>query len=151
MKKILSISIVLLLAAGCNSTTTTNTNQSNSENTNTTASNTQYCTGSPYPIDPKYKKLTYLGQIFTANDCGDERLKEVAGGEDYTLGSSITIKGYPGAEFKKTLLEIGYTCDGGDERVCQKWTLKNTVKAKDLTKLWRYHPSIDTDNCIKCS
>ena len=78
-----------------------------------------YCTAPPivseigsadYPINPKYRPLGYLGQLFTAADCGPERVKNIMGVVDgkYTLGSTIRLREAGGFIFSQGLGDVGF-------------------------------------------
>ncbi len=162
MKKlILVIPVIALLAAACNNSQQTSIQTPPvTENTNATSNSkpTTYCTGSipreigdvVYPVDPKYGKLNWLGQIFTANDCGAERLKEVAG-DNFDVGSSLKLKTVPKQDFISVLTEIGYVCSNSQSASnCTEWQLNKSVKVKDVLKLQPFASFIEYDGCINC-
>jgi|GEM_PF-5460634 len=107
-----------------------------------------------YPVSYYYKRTYWLGSVFTADDCGEQRLKELFGGydSDYTWGSSVTLKRKPWQELVNTFKEIGYTCTAGglNELDCNIWVLSKTVKVKDLLKLKGYSEIFDRDDCVNC-
>lgn len=122
-----------------------------------------------YPIDKKYSSMSFLGQVFTAAECGEERLQKIWGvdGENYTIGSSIILNKEPDQELFDVLKSIGYNClvkeDSNDKYPkwvelenatlndkCLQWTLSGTVKTKDLLKLKPYYKEIKGDGCVIC-
>ena len=123
-----------------------------------------YCTQDPYspeigiggeyyPVDPKYGNLNWLGQLFTADDCGGERVKELmmVNGDNYTFGSAIWLKDNPSQSLINILKSIGYTCgETTNENICKKWELNETVKVKDLLKLKPYYEEFQSDDCRNC-
>lgn len=110
--------------------------------------------GTRFPIAPKYKHLNWLGQLFTADDCGEARLKEFYDGEDaaYELGSTISLKNKPSQQFRRLLKSIGYSCNKKmDEKSCTNWGVLNedTVIYKFLL-LKSYKNKIKGDDCVNC-
>ena len=106
-----------------------------------------------YPIDPKYKNLEFLGQLFTASTCGPERLSKIDGvdGDNYTLGSAVRLIKNPNQNLINTFKEIGYKCEKDmSEILCKKWELWDVVKVSDLLKLEPFHENFEGDDCRKC-
>ena len=107
-----------------------------------------------YPIDLKYKNLHFLGQLFTAADCGPERLSQIWGvdGENYTLGPRIVLKDNPSQELINIFKSIGFNCcDKIFDNKCKQWSHDNySIKISELLKLEPYHKSFDRDDCINC-
>ena len=116
-------------------------------NNTTVEKNNSYCTDQPteteigrdvYPIAEKYKHLQFLGQIFTASNCGDERLNKIFGvrNGEYSMGSSISLKNNPSEQLINALKSIGFKCgDELEDKNCKSWELWEKVKIKDLLKL----------------
>jgi len=110
---------------------------------------------SSYPAHPSMDYLSHLGSLLTAYDCGAERVGKIFGvkGDEYTLGSQITLKDRPDQKFIQDLKSIGYQCvsSQGDEN-CLEWKLNKTVKIKDLLILRSYIQSgkIINNDCINC-
>ena len=103
-----------------------------------------------YPIDSKYKSIHFLGQLFTAANCGEERLSKIWGvdGEDYTLGSAIWLIDNPSSSLVDTLKSIGYQCaDKISDDSCKEWELEEIVKINDLLKLEPYYKNFKQDDC----
>lgn len=107
--------------------------------------------GTRYPVAPKYKHLNWLGQLFTADDCGAARLAEFYSGEDasYDLGSTIWLKQKPNQYLRRLLKAIGYSCKEGNEKSCTYWSLDKTSLYK-LLLLKAYHAKIKQDDCLSC-
>ena len=103
-----------------------------------------------YPIDPRYAQLGFLGQLFTAADCGSSRLQETFGGENasYSLGSAIWLKDQTSPSLTSLLQSIGFACS--PDEGCKKWELYKTVKIKELLKLEPYTSSFKQDDCRNC-
>ncbi|HPA25894.1 MAG TPA: hypothetical protein PLK76_04010 [bacterium] len=104
-----------------------------------------------FPIDPKYKGIEFLGQLFTAFNCGPERVSKIFGvkGSDYTLGSTVWLKSTPSDVLSNTFKSIGYKC-ADPETSCKKWELWTTVKINDLMKLKPFHENFEADDCTNC-
>lgn len=167
MKKLLLfISIIALLAAACNNSqqasvpTLPTTQNTEDANTTPTGSQTPYCAGNTpteiggvvYPIDPKYGNLDELGQLFTANDCGESRLKEVtADRTDYDLGLTLVLKANPTDNLISLLRAIGFSCANNlPALTCKEWKLTKNVKVDELLKLQPFHKLFLRDDCINC-
>lgn len=107
-----------------------------------------------YPIDSKYKDLYFLGQLFTADDCGEERVNQLWGIEDeqYILGAHITLWDIPSNDFAEILHDIGFECDDLDPSgdLCFEWKLTDVVSPAQILKLKPYHEYIKTDDCVNC-
>ncbi|MCK5123274.1 MAG: hypothetical protein KAQ87_03970 [Candidatus Pacebacteria bacterium] len=110
--------------------------------------------GNVYPIDLKYKKLHFLGQLFTAADCGQERLSQIDGvdGENYILGPRIVLKNNPSQELVNVFKSIGFNCcDKVLDDECKEWSHDNySIKISELLKLEPYHKNFNRDDCINC-
>lgn len=155
MKKLLFVvGSIALLAAGCNS----QTNVSQTTNISIANQPKPYCTGSipreigdvVYPVDPKYGKLNWLAQIFTANDCGPERLKEVAG-DNFDIGSELKLRSVPKQDLINVLKEIGYVCINTQTSTsCTEWRLNKSVEVKEVLKLQPFADFIEYDGCSNC-
>lgn len=152
MKTLLSIfSLAVLLAAGCSRSAVHGPAGESSEN------KVSYCSGSSasqsgrvqYPVSPRYAHLHGLGQMFTANDCGSQRLKTVVG-FTYTYGSLIVLSSAPDQKLQETLTAIGYSCDGGENSDCKKWKLEKAVDVSDLLNLKAYAEKIEYEDCVYC-
>ena len=112
-----------------------------------------------YPIDPKYDGLGFLGQLFTAYNCGSTRISKIFGveGDKYTLGSAIRLKGQPSQSLIEIYLSIGFNCyDAESNAPCKseigtkKIILDKPVKVEELMKLEPYHEFFRSDDCINC-
>ena len=106
-----------------------------------------------YPIDPKYNELNFLGQLFTAYDCGPSRLSNLWGvsGNEYSLGSSIWLKSNPSQSLVITFTSIGFICgDKTTDDNCKKWELSNTIEINELMKIEAYYEEFRLDDCIHC-
>jgi hypothetical protein len=105
-----------------------------------------------YPISSQYKNIQFLGQLFTAFNCGPDRLSKIFGvkGEYYTLGSSIRLtNSYE--SLINTLKSIGYTCKNNNtEKTCNEWILNTTVKLNELLKLESFYTNFESDDCVNC-
>lgn len=104
--------------------------------------------GYRYPIAPKYKKLYWLGQIFTADDCGEMTFGERFGGEDsiYTAGSTITLKRRPTTIVRRILKVIGYE----EATASNTYSLSGEVQYYKLLLLKPYYSTIKSDDCVNC-
>ena len=126
-----------------------------------------YCTASPtpteigrniYPVNPyKYGKLGFLGELFTANDCGQSRTLKIFGVHEdtYTLWPDLSLVDKPSSELLNVLLEVGFevgsTCDSGLElSECTHWSLLQTVPLEEILKLKPYASEIKSSGCVNC-
>ncbi len=107
--------------------------------------------GTRFPIAPKYKHLNWLGQLFTADDCGEARLNAFFTGENapYGLGSTVWLKKKPDQQLRRLLKVIGYSPKEGDEKVSTYWSLDKTSVYK-LLLLKAYSSKIKQDDCVSC-
>lgn len=114
--------------------------------------------GTRFPVAPKYKHLNWLGQLFTADDCGAARLAEFYTGEDasYDIGSTIWLKNKPNQHLRRLLKAIGYSCKEGDEKSCTYWSTGwgsgevNKTSVYKLLLLKAYKSKIKQDDCLNC-
>lgn len=130
--------------------------------TDTSYANSALCTDAPtltdigrdvYPIDPKYAGLGFLGQLFTAYNCGSTRVSKIFGvdGDNYTVGSTIWLKNNPSQSLISTFKSIGFKCnEEASDASCKEWELRGSVKVDELMKLEPYHESFKADDCINC-
>lgn len=106
-----------------------------------------------YPIDAKYKDIKFLGQLFTAYNCGASRLGKIFGvtGDSYTLGSTIWLENSPSQPLIDTFKSVGFACgEKTSDADCKKWRLTTSVKVEDLMKLEPYYKNFRSDDCINC-
>jgi len=132
-----------------------------------TFTNLNYCSDPPeptaigrdiYPMNiGKYGDIGFLGELFTADDCGAERVKNIFGvdRQNYKLESDIALKNAPSQPFLEILQEVGFTpgdtCQGKiDTSSCTHWTLLKTVPLKEIMKLKPYADQIKSSGCINC-
>jgi hypothetical protein len=175
--KIVYIAGVLLIAAGCNQNTSVINPVQNTPAikqkpivqpsiVNSQSSESQSlakeCIDSPtvteigrdvYPIADKYKQLQFLGQLFTASDCGTERLSKIFGVKNgqYTQGATITLNAPPSVKFLATLKVVGFICSEQKiESQCSQWQLEKSVNVKDILKLKPFADKIKQDDCYIC-
>lgn len=125
---------------------------------------TDYCSAIPTfadngrkinPINKdKYKSeefihIGFLGELFTADDCGKERVNELFKNQ-YNDGLTIWVS--PTDSLTKTLGEIGFECS--DETItkdiCEEWKTEETIFTEDLIKLKPYYLNIKLSDCIWC-
>lgn len=117
-------------------------------------------TGEPrFPVDIKYRHLPYLGELFTASACGDERIAELSSVKNgiYTLGSKIYIDEWFLDQFEdqslkvELLLNTGYHCDEELISQCKQWSLNTYVEADKLVELESLYYMIEKDECVNCN
>ncbi len=131
-----------------------NTKNENTKSSLCTAPATVTDAGSDvFPIDPKYKGIKFLGQLFTAFNCGSERVGKIFGvdGNNYTLGSAIWLKNNPSQSLISTFKSIGFKCSEEVSDVsCKKWELLDSVRVDDIIKLEPYSENFEADDCRNC-
>src|SRR3990167_2174642 len=180
-KLILSTLIIILVGiTGCvvwpmfqgKQPTNTNTVVSQNENSNTantnisninTVTQSNVCKdparlsdigGSVYPVSQKYAHTGWIGQVFTADDCGLRRLEEIFGGLDgkYGWGSTLWLKSNPSSGLLRVLMGLGYTCkdQNANSNQCQEWSLAKEIIIRDLLKLKPFVEEMKDDDCVLC-
>ena len=163
MKKTLNLILILILpvviamgASGC-------LNEKGLETLETTDSKTYLCTSAPrysdmgsaiFPIAEKYKNINFLGQLFTAYDCGEKRMNEFFSIKEkkYILGSTLWLSTNPPEKLVNTFKQIGYVCveDKSVESSCKKWRLNDEVDIDKIIKLKEFIKYIELDDCVNC-
>lgn len=125
-----------------------------------------YCTKKPipteigrdiYPINiEKYGNIGFLGELFTADDCGQNRVSLIFGvdGDNYTLWPDIGLKDAPSKGLLSVLQLIGFepiNCDDSQNiSTCKYWSLKKIVPLDKILKLKPYAKEIESSGCINC-
>ncbi len=119
---------------------------------------TRYCSMTPiptaigrdtYPASPKYAFLGMLGELFTAADCGDARLKQLYG-QDQTFGWGIDLrlKAAPGTKLESALRDAGFQCT---DEGCTAWEQSATrIPVGTLAPLRSYVDEMQGYSCIHC-
>lgn len=129
------------------------------DNQNLTLS--KYCTDKPvesdigrlqYPIDVQYKHLTFLGEFFTAYNCGTSRLKSLpaVSGNEYTYGVTLWLESNPSEALIKRFKDLNFLCVTGEASTCKQWSNENSIDMYDLIKLETFHNEFIQDDCINC-
>ncbi len=107
-----------------------------------------------YPIKPEFSQIGYFGQLFTAADCGMDRVEQLSGvtNGQYTLHPDIGIVENASAGLIYALQTIGFTCsqENVDDFSCTHWTLWNDVPVADILQLEPYAAEITSAGCINC-
>jgi cell division protein FtsB len=111
-----------------------------------------------YPINiKKYGDIGFLGELFTADDCGSAQVSKIFGvsGNNYTLWPDIGLRSAPSKELLSVLQSIGFelgsTCsDSQNRNTCTHWSLKKTVPLSEILKLKPYAKEIKSSGCINC-
>lgn len=125
---------------------------------------TKLCTDKPttlaigrdaYPIADEYVALPFLGQIFTAYECGPGRLSQIYGVRDdlsYVLGSGLSLRGNPSNNLMNTLQSLGFACatKGQEPTQCQRWELWDELNVYELLKLEPFYKELKSDDCRNC-
>lgn len=133
----------------------------------TDSNSSVYCTTEPtpteiggdvYPINiEKYGDIGFLGELFTADDCGSVRVSKIFGvnGNNYTLWPDIELRNAPSKKLLLVLQSIGFepgsTCNDSQNRnTCTHWSLEKTVPLSEILKLKPYAKEIKSSGCINC-
>ena len=104
-----------------------------------------------YPIDEQYEHLPWLGQLFTADDCGAERVELIAPDGYYARGSKVWAKGAPSVGLREALTSAGYHCDAGvSDELCSVWRIDTPALVSKFLKLKTFSTEIESDDCINC-
>jgi hypothetical protein len=106
-----------------------------------------------FPIAPKYSPLAFLGELFTASDCGSDRMSNVFGikGDEYILGSALKLAKNPIQTLIDTLKSIGYACASvGEESACRQWNLEKVVKTESVLMLKPFMEYFESNSCVNC-
>lgn len=108
--------------------------------------------GTRFPIHPQYKHLPWLGQVFTADRCGETRLGERYFGDDgtYTHGSTIWLKRAPTKYLRRLLWTVGYELISVDPDGVETWRLEGEVPVYKLLLLKPYASKMEQDDCVHC-
>jgi len=139
----------------------------NSPESKTDNNSSAYCTKEPeptaigrdiYPVNiEKYGNIGFLGELFTADDCGSTRVSLIFGvdGNNYTLWPDIGLRNAPSKELLLVLQSIGFepgsTCSGSQNiNTCTHWSLEKTVSLSEILKLKPYAKEIKSSGCINC-
>ncbi|MFC1787875.1 hypothetical protein ACFLZY_01500 [Patescibacteria group bacterium] len=121
----------------------------------------EICTMDPYITDigsPLYLtfdkyRFGFFGQLFTADDCGGDRIEDMFGVENgvYYLGATMSLKNVPSEEFKKILLDVGFECNRKDQATCTSWRLDDyAVPVEEILRLKPFADQIQSIDCINC-
>lgn len=109
--------------------------------------------GSSFPVDMKYNNFGEVGVIFTADDCGKARMKELDW-ETYTNGVRVFLKSSPSdgllQMFKSRGFVPGVKCVSQSERTCKAWEFKEDISVSNLLKLKTFAQEFDYVDCIEC-
>lgn len=108
-----------------------------------------------YPINSKYEKLGYLGQIFTALDCKDpERAKRIFGfeGENYVAGITLTWGADgPSINAQAVLSNLGFTKTAdGVWHMSQPLTIDALQELRQLFQNPAELDRLQSTDCINC-
>ena len=110
----------------------------------------------PTNID-KYGNIGYLGELFTADDCGPSRVSLLFGvtGNTYTIKPDLGLKNKPSTKLLKVLQGVGFvpgdTCKNIDIENCQHWTLFNgQIPLTEILKLKPFANEIESSGCTNC-
>ena len=111
-----------------------------------------------FPIDIKYRHMPYLGEVFTAYECGPERVEELPNVSNgiYDFGSIVDLKGTYKSQLGKDsqsiqkLKDVGYVCANNSSSPCMQWLLESEVGADDLMKIEPLYHMIERDDCVHC-
>lgn len=107
--------------------------------------------GDSYPIAEKYSHLAFLGELFTASDCSNQRVLEINSGSDERKnGIKLFLHTAPSDKFKATLESIGFSCEEGLTASCTRWSFEKPIKLQELLKLKPFADEIEVDDCIIC-
>lgn len=107
-----------------------------------------------FPVADAYKGWGYLGELFTADDCGRvDEIQEVKDGL-WQLGARITFDRAPDEMLRNALLDAEFFCASsiGDEDICKEWHLTDPVPVETLIPLQRYVDDIEVKHidCVYC-
>ena len=98
--------------------------------------------------------MSFLGQIFTAYKCSDERVNQLWKVTNNIYSAGITINLYETPDYQptlKTLTSMGFTCsDGNLPNECIRWSLDEPILIKALMQLEPISHLIKADDCIHC-
>ncbi|MBD3248228.1 hypothetical protein GF382_02970 [Candidatus Falkowbacteria bacterium] len=105
----------------------------------------------PVNID-KYGKENICSELFTADDCGLERLSRIIGVDEtgtYIRGLYLSLKNKPSYGLRTNMQNIGFSaslnCTSLNNTSCLDWVLDEELTQQDLKKLKTYYREFD--NC----
>lgn len=108
-----------------------------------------------YPIAAEYSNLPFLGQIFTAYRCGNDRVSQIQGvkGDAFELGLKLWLKNdlNPDIKLDSKLEKMGFKCTQAfSTEGCYEWETDQIIKINQLMELESYAEKIKADDCRKC-
>jgi len=107
-----------------------------------------------YPVLAEYDHLEHLGQLFSLDGCGNERLEELMAVTDgvYTAGSRVTLKDGPRADLIDILEDIGFIClDDLSSEDCLDWaTDDDSIAIDEMLRLKPFADKMVSDDCRIC-
>lgn len=126
-----------------------------------------YCHASPessplgrkrYPINKeKYGDTGLCGELFTADDCGQQRLSSIFGTDKdgaFVLGMELSLKQEPSYWLKTNLERLdfkpSFDCFKKDAAQCRKWIKTRALERNGLKRLKTYAQEIKYCDCINC-
>ena len=122
-----------------------------------------YCTDDPvgtaigrdeYPKLVEYAHLDFLGELFTASECGQARIDRIFGVRDgmYTLKPKILLKDGPSNAVVGALDKIGFDCLVVNIATssCVHWLLDDLVPVSEILTLEPYADEIRSVECTNC-
>src|SRR3989338_3927301 len=109
-----------------------------------------------YPMHPKYFNLTFLGELFTADDCGAKRFNAIYTSKDaqYTIASTIELfrDKNPDEKLRNVFASVGYSCaeEGAADAACTAWKIEKTAAIGSLLALKPHYEMFKSDECVGC-
>jgi len=104
--------------------------------------------GYEFPVNPRYQHMPHLGQLFTAYECGEDRLEQVSESINISnIGSRLVLKEAHYDDYLAGLLnDLGFNASGDSK----EWTLDEAVDLEDLMELRHYAEQISFGDCVHC-
>lgn len=104
-----------------------------------------------YPVAPQYQKVSGLGMVLTAADCGEARLKEMEKQFQYGLvGGMLFFKAPPTQAARDTMVSLGFHC-AATEPDCKQWQVNEQMPSlQHLLKLKPFLDQIEREECGQC-
>lgn len=104
------------------------------------------------PVAAAYARLPGLGPIFTASDCGSDRLHDLYGDlEGKVSDLRIVLKKAPSSGLYNALYAVGFApTSGNDSAASLHWEVTGTVTIEELLTLKPYARELSYDDCDRC-
>ena len=110
----------------------------------------------PQKETAKYGKIGICGELFTADDCGEDRLVQihgVTGQAVFNAGLKIILEEDPSYGLRTNMQRLGFTtgksCLGLEDKDCQEWQTTDYLDRQSIKRLKTYAREIKYCDSLK--